>query len=419
MLGLGLVALASGFGQFGAVAALGDVAKSFGETLQGTTIADRAGLSGTELGLGLAVLRLASLGGLPLAGLADRFGRRAVLLATVGLGLVATALAAASPSYWWFVAIFAFGRPFLAATNGLAGVAAAEETSSAERTKAVALVTAGYGIGGGLTVVLHSLGGSGIGFRLLFLLALAPLAVVVALRRWVHEPDRFAVAAARRDHPLPVLGAIDRRFRRRLGIVALLGFSLSVISGPGNTFVFLYAQDIVHQAGVLTAVMVAVAGAAGLVGLLAGRFLADRLGRRPTCAVAMVAAAGCAVIAYSGSSAALFVGYVLGVFAGSLLAPGVGSLVNELFPTSVRASVTGWWIAASVAGAVVGLLAFGALADVGDRFALAALVTFLPAAAVAGAFFALPETKGREPEELWPEELWPEEPHPLGEEAGA
>ena len=73
---LALMAFASGFGQGGAVAALGDVAKHFGHVVHGTTIADQAGLSGTVLGVGLAVLRLASLGGLPLAGLADRFGRR-------------------------------------------------------------------------------------------------------------------------------------------------------------------------------------------------------------------------------------------------------------------------------------------------------------------------------------------------------
>ena len=68
---LALMALASGFGQFGAVAALGDVAKHFGRVVHGDTIASQAGLSGTELGVGLAILRLASLGGLP----ADRPGR--------------------------------------------------------------------------------------------------------------------------------------------------------------------------------------------------------------------------------------------------------------------------------------------------------------------------------------------------------
>ena len=100
------------------VSALGDVAKTFGRVVHGTSIADQAGLSGTELGIGLAVLRLASLGGLPLAGIADRFGRRKMLLLTCALGLAFTVAAAASPGYWWFVVIFALGRPSLSATPG-------------------------------------------------------------------------------------------------------------------------------------------------------------------------------------------------------------------------------------------------------------------------------------------------------------
>ena len=63
-----VVALAAGIGQFGLTATLGDVAHHFGHVSRGSNIADRAGLSGTELGLGLAVVRLASLGGLPSPG---------------------------------------------------------------------------------------------------------------------------------------------------------------------------------------------------------------------------------------------------------------------------------------------------------------------------------------------------------------
>jgi hypothetical protein len=34
---------------------------------------------------------------------------------------------------------------------------------------------------------------------------------------------------------------------------------------------------------------------------------------------------------------------------------------------------------------------------------VAGVVTFLPAALVMGLFWLLPETRGREPEDLWPE----------------
>src|SRR5580704_3615028 len=268
VVGVAIAAFASGFGQFGVVAALGDVARGFGEVSQGTSIADQAGLSGTDLGIGLAIMRLASLGALPITGLADDFGRRRMLLITVGAGLALTVLAAASPSYWWFVAIFACGRPLLSASNGLAQVIAAEQTASAERAKAVALIAAGYGTGAGVIAIVHSLAASTLGFRGVFVLALVPLALLPLLWRWIEEPDRFIVAAAGSGHPIPVLDAVAKPFRRRLAVIVVLAFAVSVITGPANSFVFLFAQNVLHQPGIVTAGMVAGAGVAGLAGLL-------------------------------------------------------------------------------------------------------------------------------------------------------
>ena len=402
VVGVALAALFAGFGQFGLVTALGDVARDFGRITHGASIADQVGLSGTELGIGLAIIRLASLGSLPLIGLADRYGRRTILTASLAVGLSLTVVSAASPGYWWFVVIFACGRPMLSATNALAQVIAGEQTGARGRASAVALTAAGYGVGAGLIAILHSLASTTLGFRGLFLLVLIPLALVPVVRRWVTEPDRFAIAESSGEHPLPVLGAVGPLFRRRLVVIALLAFAVSVITGPANSFVFLYAQNVLHQSGVVTAAMVVGAGVAGLIGLLAGRWCADHLGRRPTGALAMIGLAGFGTLAYAGSSTALLVGYIMGVMAGSIFAPPAGALLTELFPTSVRASVAGWWVAAGVVGAGCGLVAFGAIADVGNRFALAAALTFLPAALTAALFWLVPETKGAEPEDLWP-----------------
>jgi hypothetical protein len=97
-----------------------------------------------------------------------------------------------------------------------------------------------------------------------------------------------------------------------------------------------------------------------------------------TGALAMVAVALFAALAYTGSAAALLAGYILRVFAGSVFAPAAGSLVNELFPTPVRASVAGWSLAAGVLGAVTGLVVFGAVAGVGNRFGVAGLSPSCP-----------------------------------------
>jgi MFS family permease len=404
ILGVGLVAVAAGFGQFGLTATLGDVARHFGHVVNGSSITDQAGLSGTQLGLGLAVIRLASLGGLPLAGLADRVGRRRVILVACGLGLAVTAASAASPGYWWFVVVFALGRPLLSAAYAVTGVAAAEQTGSRERASAVALVAAGYAAGAGATAVLYGAAGGALGYRGILALAVVPIVGLPFAARWVSEPDRYVRSASVIARRLPVLGAVGRGYRARLALVITLAFSLGVISGPANTFVFLYAQNVKRFPGYAEVVMVLGAGVLGLGGLLAGVRLADRIGRRPTAMGAMICIGASGIVCYSGSGIALVIGYLVGITAGGVIAPAAGAFVNELFPTSIRASVAGWNVAGSVLGAVAGLVVFGAVADVGQRFAPAALVTFLPAMALSGLVWLLPETRDRDIDLLWPNE---------------
>lgn len=397
VIALGVVVMAAGFGQFGAVAALGDVAAHFGETSDGATIADRAGLSGSALGFGLGAIRLASLVSLPLAALADHAGRRRTVLAFCAIGLGLVVAASASPTYWWFVAIFAFSRPLLTATDTIAEVAAAEETASSDRAKALALVAAAYGIGSGLTALTRGVAADVLGFRGLFLMASLPLVAVMVAQRWVSEPARWSEGSEER--PLPVIGAVERRFRRRLLVMVAVIFAISVVTGPGNSFLFVYAENVLDLAPSTTAALVIAAGVSGLAGLLAGRWAADAIGRRVTAALALTGVALAGVATYSGSAMLLWVGYLTAIGMGSMFAPAFGALATELFPTEVRAAVAGWTVAAGVVGASVGLVAFGAVADVGNQFSVAALWVFLPAVAVTPLLALVPETRGRELEE--------------------
>jgi MFS family permease len=408
ILAVAAATVASGFAQFGATTALGDVAHAFGETGDGTSLVARVGLSGTTLGIGLAIVRLASLASLPLAALADGYGRRRMLLGCVSGGLAVTALAALSPGYWWFVALFAIGRPMLSATNAIAVVVAAEETETRDRAKAVALMTAGYGIGAGLTALIRGAAGEGLGFRGLFALALVPLATIPLLARRLEEPDRYQRLRAAEDPELaatrpPVLGRVRADLRPRLWLLAILAFAIAFVTGPMNTFLFVYAENALGMSRSSTATMVLAAAPVGLVGLLLGRWAADRLGRRVTAAgtQALVALAG--MVTYSGSRAAVVAGYLLAILVASAYAPSFGALGTELFPTAARATAAGWLVAAGVLGAVAGLVAFGLLTDALDSFASAAVLICAPTVLCSVLFARLPETRGLELEQSAPD----------------
>ena len=386
-----LIAFASGYGQFGAVSALGEVARAFGHPVAGTSIAAEAGMSGTVLGAGLAVLRLASLFGLPLSALADRWGRSVTMAWWCILGLVATIAAAASPSYWWFVALFALGRPFLSATSALAQVVTAELSSPTRRASALAVVSAGYGLGAGINALVHAALRGTLGFRGLFLTAAIPLLVVVVVKRLVPEPARIPeIEVVSRPRFAWVAAKDTTRLVRVMSILFIVG----LVATPASSFVFLFAEDVVKIGKGAESGMIVVAALTGLLGLLGGRWVADAKGRRPAITLGLVGLAGSSVLLYSGGWVAVVLGYQAVVFSSGFLAPAGTAFPNELFPTSVRASVAGWGIVASVLGAVTGLIVFGSIVTTTYSFVGAAAVTATSVLVALVLLRGLPETRG-------------------------
>lgn len=396
------LSFAAGFAQFGAASTLGDVAREFGEVSDAAvSIAEQAGLSGTTLGTGLAIIRLASLGGLLLSALADTVGRRRVILWCSAGGLAVTALAAASPGYWWFVALFALARPMLSANNAIAGVIAAEETATAARAKAMALITAGYGVGAGTTAVVRTLLGEGAGFRPVFALAVVPLLCVPLLGRAIREPERFteAVASAGRRARAPLGDVLRNGLARTTAVLFVVTFSIAFVTGPVNALLFLYGENILGVSTAATAWAVVAAGPCGLVGLVVGRWAADTIGRRHTAVAMQILTGITAAITYAGTSSALFAGYLSSIVAASAFAPATGAMAAELFPTRVRSTAAGWLTVAGVLGAVGGLITFGFAADLFDSFAPAALVIAAPSVLCAPLFWLLRETREGELED--------------------
>ncbi len=386
------LSVAAGLAQFGVTAVIGDVAAAFGQPGPGDDLAAQVGLPTTTVGLALAVIRLASLGSLPAAAVADRLGRRRVLLtlATVGLGL--TSLAAAAPGFWWYVVLVALARPAMSTVNALAGVVAAEESTARDRSAAIALVAAAYGLGSGLVSVGRGLLPGEPSFRVVTAFALVPLLLVPLLARSVREP-RIAAATSR---AVLMPGAIPPRFRRDVALLWLMTAVVAAATGPGFTFLFLYGERVLGASPLALSMLVLAAGPAGIVGLLVGRFAADHWGRCPAAALSMAATGAAVAVGYAGSLPGLAVGYLCAIAASSAYAAPAGALAAELVPTSVRATVAGWMTVAGVIGAVSGLVVVGTLADVTNGFAAPTLGVGIVVALVATGFTRLPETRGRE-----------------------
>jgi MFS family permease len=386
----------SGIAAYGVTVLIADVAAAFGDEPPVDAGLAELGMPLTTVGLALAAVRLASLGGLPVAALADRWGRRRVLLTAATAGFALSAASSAAPGFWWYVALVALARPFLSSINAVAAVVAAEEVRSADRSAAVAVIAAAYGLGSGMVAVGRGLLPGDPGFRPVAAAAVVPLLLLPLLARTIREP---AIAAGRtRARGLP--GAVPRALRGRVAVLALLVGALAVATGPAFTYLFVYGERVLAAPPLHVATLVLAAGPVGLLGLGLGRWAADRFGRRRAAAASMVGVGGALMVAYAGSFPALAVGYLLSIMLASAFTPAQGSLAAELVPTAVRATLAGWMTLASVLGAVVGLTTFGVLADLtGDVTAAPRLLGALTALGAIG-FVALPETKGVELEDL-------------------
>lgn len=390
------LSIASGLAQFGVTAVIGDVAAAFGQVGVGDDLASQIGLPATTVGLALALVRLASLASLPATAIADRVGRRRMVLGMAAVGLGLTTLAALAPSFWWYVALVALARPALSGVNAVAGVVAAEETRTRDRSAAIAVITAAYGVGAGLIVVGRSLAGPYATFRTVTAAALLPLLLLPLLARRTREPEIARDLTDARG----ILGSVPREHRRSVALLSTLSGMIALATGPAFSYLFVYGERVLGVSPGLLAVLVVLAGPTGLVGILVGRAAADRIGRNVAAGVSMAATGITVAWAYGGTATQLATGYLLAIMTSSAFAPPTGALGAELVPTRIRATLAGWVTFAGVLGAVIGISGFGVLADATGGFDRAALAIGLITVVTAAGFLLLPETRDVELEDL-------------------
>ena len=377
--------------------AASSMASAFINTLFTQTVefaADDFGVGDSGIGVAGAVVRAGIVFVLPVAALADRTGRRTVIVAVGFAAPLVAAAGALAPTFPTLVATQTIGRPLGLALDFLVAVVAAEEMPRNSRAYAVSVLAMASGLGAGIAVVslpLADLGDGG--WRLVYVVTLIWLLVAVSIARHLPETERF-----QRRHV--VSPPIDRRRLALLGAVAVLG---NLFIAPASLFQNGYLEDERgYSAALIAAFTLATATPAGL-GLIVGGRLADVRGRRRLIAVCVPVAAALLVTSFSIGGPPMWLAASLGGIIGAIAFPAVAVYRNELFPTGSRSRASALITAAALVGGIIGLVVMGALLDGGRSHGV--VLGWLATgqlAVVAIVLLWFPETAHRELEDLNP-----------------
>jgi MFS family permease len=349
-----------------------------------------------------------AIGGVLFGMTADYFGRTKTLIATILLYAVFTGLAALSET-WWQLALYRFLTALGVGGEWAAGAAlVAEVWPEEKRAKAAGILQSAWAIGFFLAAAFNLLL-RGYGWRVLFVVGVAPALVALLVRLWVKEPERWVKARARELQTGLARGVkLLELFRGDLLRPTLVGSGLAFVAVFGLWGATNWTATLVRRlpdmqeldaatvaANVSYAIMWLNVGA--LAGYLCFGPLADRFGRRPVfalmCAGSLVMLPVVFLVPRPHTHVLLLLP-LLGFFNNGIFS-GFPIYLPELYPTRLRATGAGVCfnagrILASVGPFLTGFLeqSLGSLGRAASAIALIYLVglLILPFA---------PETRGK------------------------
>lgn len=358
------------------------------------------GVSASEQGLAAAIVRAGVVITIPFALLADRVGRRRVIVALAWLAPVVVALGALAPSFSWLVATQFVGRPLGIALTVVVIVVATEEMGSDARAWALGVLAIGSGFGAGTAVAALPLAGIDEGsWRLVYVVGLAWLAVAALLTMRLTETTRFlAHATTRTDATTASASGLQPR---RLVLQAFVAAAANVFIASVSVFQVRYLLDVRGFGATATSVFLIASTIPASIGLVLGGRIADRRGRRALAGVAIPIATAASVAFFSFSGTAMWVAAIVGSTAFAFAYPAMAVFRSELFPTARRTLSSSLVTTSSLIGGAVGLVAVGTLVDRGVGYGWA-IGAFAPAPLLVALLIAarFPETALRELEEL-------------------
>jgi len=357
--------------------------------------------------LGTITLVMSGAGGVLFGYIADRLGRTRALMGTILLFSLASLGASTSQTVTQLLLWRALLGIGMGGEWASGAVLISETWPPAHRNKAVSIMQSGWAIGYIIAALAAAaILGPGAGpdaWRWLFLVGVLPALFTFWIRRYVREPDAWTTrgaAAARLRNPFTVI--FGRALAGRTVLIILLGAAVQFAYWGIFFWLPAFLARPIDQGGAGMGVV----GSLGWIipvqigayfGYLTFGFIADRVGRRRTFILFMLAAA-LLVPVYGQMArhplALMLLGPVLGYFGHGYFSM-FGSFIAELFPTAVRATAQGTSynigrMAGALAPFTIGAVA--TLPGIGIGLALATTSAFFLLGAAL--IFTLPDRSG-------------------------
>ncbi len=288
-------------------------------------------------------LAMRPVGALAFGYLAERYGRRPILMVNVVSYSLCELASAAAPSLHVLLGLRALFGFAMGGEWGVGAALALETLPAKNRGFFSGLLQEGYVLGFLLASVVYRFLFGAIGWRGMFVVGALPALLVFYIRRTVDEsPAWVAGGAARRASVAEVARAVVRNFSTFAFLVLLMACFNALSPGSQDLYpTFLQAQRGFDVATTATIAIVFNLGA--LAGGITFGSLSERVGRRRAIATAAVLVLPAIPMwAYSTSAAWLAVG----AFVMQFMVQGAWGVVpahlNELSPPSVRAILPGF-----------------------------------------------------------------------------
>lgn len=295
-----------------------------------------------EISIALTLtLAMRPLGAFIFGRLADRFGRRLILMIDILLFSAFEVASAFAPNLAIFLLFRALFGIAMGGEWGAGASLAMESIPDKMRGLVSGILQSGYPCGYFLGALAYGIFFNWIGWRGLFVLGALPALLVWYIRRHVPESPLW-IAAKQNGHHVPIFVILRQNWRRFLYMVLLMTAFTMFSHGSQDiypTFLKLERSLQSHEISILVMIM----NVGAIIGSLLFGITSEKIGRRYSIMIAALLSLGALPFwAYGHSLSTL----ILGAFLMQVMVQGAWGVVpaylNELSPKNARATLPGF-----------------------------------------------------------------------------